>query len=157
MTGDLLLFFVLWFVILLLFASSGVLLFGTLPEYPDFITVLFMYYESSLGNWDLSIYCTDGNNLSVDCLVGKTWMLVFLALNMVLLLNLIIAILSTTYGIFEDKKKGLYYEVLVAKFATLEFDEMYGASACAQLPLNAMVFPFWWVTLIPCLSDEFLV
>jgi hypothetical protein len=58
-------------------------------------------------------------------------MTVFLSVNMVLLLNLIIAILSSTYALYEDKKKGLYYEVLVKKFATLEFDEMYGASACA--------------------------
>jgi hypothetical protein len=131
MTGDLGRFFVLWFVVLLLFSSSGVLIFGVLPEYPDFITVFFMYYESSLGNWDLSIYCTDGNNLGQDCLIGKSWMLLFLAFNMVLLLNLIIAILSSTYAYFEDKKKGLYYEVLVARFGTLEFDEKYGASACA--------------------------
>lgn len=131
MLSDLTIFFAFWFVILFMFSSSGVLLFGTLDDYEDFITVSFMYFESSLGNWDLSIYCQNGNNLGFDCILGKTWMTVFLSVNMVLLLNLIIAILSSTYALYEDKKKGLYYEVLVKKFATLEFDEMYGASACA--------------------------
>lgn len=68
-------------------------------------------------------------------------MLIFLSVNMVLLLNLIIAILSSTYSFFEDKKIGLYYEVLVSKFSVMEFDERYGAAACAQPPLNLMIFP----------------
>lgn len=50
---------------------------------------------------------------------------------MVLLLNLIIAILSSTYALYEDKKIGLYYEVLVGKFTAMEFDERFGAAACA--------------------------
>lgn len=50
---------------------------------------------------------------------------------MVLLLNLVIAILSSTFNYYEDKKLGLYYEVLVGKFPSMEFDERYGAVVCA--------------------------
>ena len=50
---------------------------------------------------------------------------------MVLLLNLVIAILSSVYAYYEDKSQGLYYEVMVGKFSSLEFDDRFGAAACA--------------------------
>ena len=56
------------------------------------------------------------------CTYGMTYIFLFLSVNMVLLLNLIIAILSSTYAYYEDKKLGLYYEVLVGKFSVMEFD-----------------------------------
>lgn len=68
---------------------------------------------------------------------------------MVLLLNLVIAILSSTFAFYEDKKLGLYYEVLVGKFPSMEYDETYGAAVCAQPPFNLMILPFWWITLFP--------
>lgn len=77
----------------------------------------------------------------VTCMEGKIFLIIFNSVNMILLLNLIIAILSSTYAFFEDKKIGLYYETLVGKFAKMEFDDRYGSAACAQPPMNLMVFP----------------
>jgi hypothetical protein len=84
-------------------------------------------------------------------------MLVFNSINMVLLLNLIIAILSSTYAFFESKKTGLFYEVLVSKFAVMDFDRLYGSAACATPPLNMMIFPFQWVIIFDCWTEEFLL
>lgn len=58
-------------------------------------------------------------------------MMLFLLVNLVLLLNYVIAILSSTYAAYEDKKLGLYYEVIVASFPAMEYDDRYGAIACA--------------------------
>lgn len=69
------------------------------------------------------------------------FMFLLLSINMVLILNLVIAILSSVYAYFEDKRLGLYYEVLVGKFSVMEYDERYGSAACAQPPLNLMIFP----------------
>jgi hypothetical protein len=52
-------------------------------------------------------------------------------INLVLFLNLVIALLSSTYAYYEDKQLGLYYEVIVALFPTMEFDDKYGAVVCA--------------------------
>jgi hypothetical protein len=46
--------------------------------------------------------------------------------------------------------------VLLGKFVTMEYDERYGAAACAQAPLNVMIFPFQWILIFPGLSDPFL-
>ena len=38
----------------------------------------------------------------------------------------------------------------------MEWDELYGAVVCAQAPMNVMIFPFWWMTLLP-LPEWFLI
>ena len=130
MMGDLGLFYVLWSIILLTFTSIGCLVFADLPEYSNFFAALFMHFEASLGSWSIDMFCTEGSD-STQCWVGRLYILVLLSVNMVLLLNLIIAILSSTYAFYEDKKLGLYYEVLVGRFNVMEYDERYGAAACA--------------------------
>ena len=64
-------------------------------------------------------------------IIGQIYNTVFLLINMVLLLNFVIAVLSATQAKFEDKQLGLYYEVIVAKFPAMEWDELYGAVVCA--------------------------
>ena len=44
---------------------------------------------------------------------------------MSLLLNLVIAILPSTFAFYEDKKLGLYYEVQIGKFPIMEYDDKY--------------------------------
>ena len=39
----------------------------------------------------------------------------------------------------------------------MEYDERYGAAACAQAPLNLMIFPFQWILIFDCFSDSFLL
>lgn len=88
--------------------------------------------------------------------MGIWYTVIFLLINLVLFLNLVIALLSTTYAYYEDKQLGLYYEVIVALFPTMEFDDKYGAVVCAQPPFNLMILPFQWITIFP-LGDKFLV
>ena len=48
--------------------------------------------------------------------MGKIFHLLFLFVNLVLMLNFIIAILSDTYGSLGPIKNGLYYDELVTAF-----------------------------------------
>ena len=74
---------------------------------------------------------------------------------MVLFLNFVIAILSSTFAFYEDKRHGLYNEVLIGCFPYMEYDEMYGATVCSNPPFNLMVIPFQWITIFP-LKEAFL-
>ena len=108
--------------------------------------VLVFYFESALGSWSTKPYCepTSFSNEPDEwlCKFGISFMVLFLLINLVLFLNLVIALLSSTYAYYEDKQLGLYYEVIVALFPTMEFDEKFGAVVCAQPPFNLMILPF---------------
>ena len=68
-----------------------------------------MFFESSMGEWDLTIY----DNLKLGASVGQIFHLLVIILNLILLLNLVIAILSETYVRFADKSLGLYYDGVI--------------------------------------------
>ena len=123
-------FYVLWFIILFAFTSAGMLLFSEISGWDTFFHAIQTNFDYALGSWATKPYC-DGGNDSTLCIHGKIYLFIFTSINVVLLLNLIIGILSSIYAYYEDKKVGLYYEVLLQKFATMEFDEKYGAIACA--------------------------
>lgn len=123
MTKDLAQFLVLWSVILLVFTSVACILFGDITTttamekegqtgFDNFVFVAVMYFESALGNWDMSVY-----SASKEGAFAIYFHCLFLTLNMILLLNFVIAILSSTFASYEDKGLGLYYEAVIKKFS----------------------------------------
>lgn len=158
---DLVKFYALWAIILLMLTSVGCLVFMDVPGYDSFLGALYMHWDFALGAFDSSIYCPvndDGKPTLPEeiCVEGKIFLFVFNSLNVVLLLNLIIAIMGSVYGMFEEKTMGLYYEVIIGKFCVMEYDHRYGAAACAQPPMNMMIFPLQWILIFSCYSDDFL-
>ena len=63
--------------------------------------------------------------------IGVIYQCIVLLVNMVLFLNFVIAILSATFAFYENKQLGLYYEVIVGLFPSMEYDDRYGAVVCA--------------------------
>lgn len=69
-------------------------------------------------------------------------MLFVVILFALLILNLIIAILSNTYNIFDPKSNGLFLSKILASRDELEYDDAYGAYLASLTPLNFVTFPF---------------
>jgi hypothetical protein len=61
-------------------------------------------------------------------------------MNLILLLNLVIAILTETYIRFSKVKLGLYYDGVVDAISTLKYDKLYGAMITAVPPFNVLMF-----------------
>mmetsp|Transcript_27176 Transcript_27176/g.41354 ORF Transcript_27176/g.41354 Transcript_27176/m.41354 type:complete len:422 (-) Transcript_27176:42-1307(-) len=76
--------------------------------------------------------------------IGIYYLLIFLLINMILMLNFVIAILSQTFGDFEPRKLGLYYEILLNEFPYLEFDDRFGSVLLGVEPLNIIPALFCW-------------
>jgi len=101
-----------------------------------------MYFEFSLGSWDFTKF----KNVEVGQQIGIWFSILFLLIMLVLFMNFLIAILSQVFSYYEDKKQGLYYEVLVKKINRYGYDPMYGSIACAYPPMNLLVYPCQWAT-----------
>ena len=119
MISDLLIFSVLWIIQLLIFACIGTLVFAELPEFDNFYDTIVLLLETSMGEWDLSIY----ENLSLGYTTGQIFHLSVLILNLILFLNLVIAILSETYARFSKVKLGLYYDGVVEQIPIYKYDK----------------------------------
>lgn len=55
--GELVKFYVLWFLVLSAFTSIGMLLFSELEDWSTFVNSFLLSFESSLGSWNTNLYC----------------------------------------------------------------------------------------------------
>lgn len=79
--------------------------------------------------------------------------MLFILLNVVILLNMVIAILSSTFSFYEEFKEGLFSNVINQLFANMEWDDQYGALICAKAPLNLLSIPMFPLFMLN-LSEE---
>lgn len=98
-------------------------------------------FLASIGDFDID------EMASKVIFVSKTYMeilmTVFLVCNLIILLNLLIAILSDTYNIFKAKSTELYlYQIAKLKGTNSMDDERYSALIAGQVPFNLLVIPF---------------
>jgi len=72
-------------------------------------------------------------------------MIVFLVLNIVVIINLVIAILATTYNEYSLFSRGLYYDTLIQTLPLNKNHEFYGCMTSAPsilAPFILFLLPF---------------
>lgn len=137
MLNNLGIFMVLWSLLLCTLACFGILVFGEIDAYSNFSKTLVLLFETSMGNWSLAMY----NGLSVSDETGEVFHLCVIIINMILMLNLVIAILSETYNRLARLKLGLYYDGLIATIPSMKYDKHFGCLVLLPPPLNLIYAP----------------
>jgi hypothetical protein len=136
-----------------MFSAVATLMFGDVPQFATNSDTFVYFFQSSLGNMDFTQFDTDGITSPVSIYterVGYIYYSIFLLSNMVLLLNFVIAILSSTFARFEEIKLGLYYNVINRLFPIMEYCPYFGALTCTRPPLPVYILtlpflPFYWL------------
>ena len=148
MFSDLAIFSVMWSLSILTFATSGYLLFSEIESLDELFKVIVVHFELSLGNWVLSIYD--------EFSLGNTFPVIFhctsVVINMILMLNLVIAILSETYARLASQRLGLYYDGLIASLPAYQYDPRWGILILVPPPFNIFTVPFILVFL--CVHEK---
>ena len=79
-------------------------MFGGLPKFHGLFETFTIFFESALGEFDTSVYHevneVGERNYTVET-AGVLYHMVFLLINLVLMLNLVIAILGFTFNKYE--------------------------------------------------------
>ena len=105
MGRDICKFLLILLIIHITFACFGHIVF-LVPQFSTFPESLMTIYSWMLGSFDL-------NEMRSEGLLGILFMSFYLFLNIILLLNLLIAILSSTYSKLEGKGIGLYLRNII--------------------------------------------
>ena len=144
MLWDISIFMVLFAIILVIYSSIGNLLFYTESGYGNFQDTMVTLFGSALGNFDLN--ALDSSNKGE--VVGKIFIISFVILWNILILNLLIAILSSTYALLEEKKLVLYINEILKLRSSLDYDKKATGLVSAFPPWNIfpLIFsPFYFV------------
>jgi hypothetical protein len=98
---------VFWSFILIFFTCVAGLVFGNeTKHFKGFAHILYSYFQTSLGSWSISYYDAadiQGKAIPTLTLLGQLYNVLFLMINNVLLLNYVIAVLSSTFAKYETK------------------------------------------------------
>ena len=141
MAGDFVNFMIIYLILVVMFSIVANLnfIFVCPDEYGSLFGSLMIILDSSMGNYDFSIFdqVEDPNVKNY----GKGFLMVTVIIFTILILNLIIAILSNTYNIFDPFSNALYLSKILASRDLLQYDEHYGAFLQAMSPLNAFTLP----------------
>ena len=75
-------------------------------------------------------------------IVGTLYQILVLCSNMLLLMNLLIAVMSETYQRFTKFKTGLLHKAIIFRMPVYKFEKSYSCLISAPAPLNVLVVPF---------------
>lgn len=139
MLNDIAIFMVLFALDLIIFATIGTLLFSSVSSYANLYESLKTLFSSSLGNFDYTILANNGKSE----ILGTIYVTLVVVTNNILILNLLIAILSSTYAMLESKKLVLYINEILTLRNSLEY-ERNCSSLISTFP------PFNFVALLLC-------
>jgi len=140
MAGDFLNFLIIYIVLVILFCIVGN--FNFLFSCTDFASPfhsLITIIDASMGNYDFEIFDQIEDTKLRN--FGKAYLMLSVVIFTILILNLIIAILSNTYNIFDPKSNGLYLSKILSTRDELQHDENYSAFITALSPLNLIILP----------------
>ena len=138
MLKDISVFMLLYLMQLILFACIAHILFSDMPAYGGIYTGAKSLFDASLGNY--SFLTLEGNSKSD--LLGDVFLICFIVINHILLINLLIAILSSTYALYEQHGVSLYVNGILQMRSAAEYDSRYGALVSTFPPWNAVLLPF---------------
>ena len=113
MAGDFLNFMIIYLILVVMFAIVGNLNFlFECPAYSTLFDSLITILDSSMGNYDFGVFDETEDPAIKD--FGKIYLMTTVIIFTILILNLIIAILSNTYNIFDPFSNALYLSKILA-------------------------------------------
>ncbi|CAI2385480.1 unnamed protein product [Moneuplotes crassus] len=131
-------FLCIFFSVFIAFMAAGTLLFSELASYATFMDAFNTLFAASFANYDPTIYASS-TNISPN--VGYLYIAIYLIVSAVLLLNFLIAILSSTYTFLEEKRDGLYIEEVILHMQRYGYHPLYSSIVSVTTPFNAFFLP----------------
>ncbi len=136
MLYDIFVFFILFSLMLIFFACFGQIEFVEFPEYSSLWNAIVTLYAAALGDFQFS---------TLSSVRGDLFLMVYLLVNLVLMLNLLIAILSNTYTIYDKHSAGLYLQEVLMHYEYYAHDPYSSCIATTSFPMmlgNLIFAPF---------------
>ena len=133
-----LMLFSLCIIILLGFIFGGRIAFIEFYEFRSFNSTFIFLFDALLGNYEFSVFDNSQYGLGA---YGKIYLIVYLTLSNIVLLNFLIAILSDTYSHLNEKKQGLYLQQVIYIKQTLIKDKHYSSLVFNFAPFNIILIP----------------
>ena len=140
MFNDVAQFIVVWIFVLVAYASVGFISLRDVKELSHFEDAIIYFFQVAFVSYDLEIfdvYEPDRPNLKK---FGELFMLSFLFVNALILLNVVIAMMADSYGFMANRRIGIYNYMMIKAAPSYANDKHYGALAFLPAPFAVVSF-----------------
>ena len=133
---EMLTFALYYFSVLFLFAVVGLVLFPDLPQFAALNTALFTLFRATIQDYNADSM----KEAKIGAFLGYVYFIAFMIINLILIVNLIVARLAATYKLYNKKKELLMLLNTLYVREVSEADDKYSAVVSAPFPLNLFHF-----------------
>jgi hypothetical protein len=125
-----------YFSVLFLFSVVGFVLFYDLAPFATLQTTLFTLFKATVSDYNADVM----KEAKIGAFLGYAFFLAFMIVNLVLIVNLIVARLAATYKKYNRRRHLLVHLNTLHVREVLEADDKYSAMVSAPFPLNFLHF-----------------
>ncbi len=136
MISDLFAFFLFFAGILICFAGPASLLLSNYEGFNTFPRTCQTLFASALGDFDLTEY----DEPTIRARISQAFMVVYLVVMTLTLLNFVIALLSDTYAFLKEEAKALFFKQIIQGNMLKGNHALYDATAMIPMPFMPVVF-----------------
>lgn len=154
MFNDVAVFIVIWGIVVIMFTTVGIVGFQEIVVLSTFETAIVYWVQAGIGSYDISIF--NGIGLEETApnrrLFGIFMILLFVILNVLILLNVVIAMMADTYAVMTSVRRGVYNLNILKVASAYKPDKYYGGLIVLMPPLS--IFSFVLLPIYTCISNR---
>lgn len=143
MVGSIKVFLLLWLLLLFGFTTIGILVFREVEELKTMESGVVYFLNAAFASYDLSvfdIYLEPEHSKKFTRIFGTYYILFYVFLNVLVLINVIIAMMSDTYTLMISVRRGLYNYKIMEYSVAYKLDKYYGGLILMSFPLAPVSF-----------------
>lgn len=143
MISDVVQFLIIYAMQLIAFTMFASMAFFAVPEFIDFYESFLYMFNASFGSYDLGVFDVYAESPTPSLkIIGHFFFFIFLFFNLVLLLNMVIAMMADTYAAMNEIKTGIYnYNVLIVE-PQWRMNKHFGGIIALSPPLSPLTVLF---------------
>jgi hypothetical protein len=127
-------------MIMLFCSVLALIFFGKMEEFRTWQKALFQVLNASLGSYNSDQFEKDASKEFKT--MGNTFFIAYLILNLLLLTNYVVAVMTDRYVALQESRLGLYYDDLLSNMAEYKSDSRYGFLIVNVMPFNILAMLF---------------
>ena len=138
-------FGVIYFIVMVIFVTTGRILFFDIPNYSTYTDWTTTLFSAALGQFDLTVF---NDNYLLNKYYGYTFLVIYIFITNIVLLNFLIAVLSSIYSNLKQNSSGLYLRNIAMVQNVFNIKSKYAWLAYAYVPFTSIMgvflpFMFW--------------
>lgn len=151
MFNDVAIFIVVWYLVLMSFSMVALFVFSEVKALESLPNAMIYFYNSSLGGYDLTIFDVYEQSEPKRYILkwfGVIFVVFFVFLNLLILLNVLIAMMADTYAVMSSQRKGLFNYGVIRAVPAYKTNKIYGGLLFNVFPCSVITFfllPFYIV------------